>query len=257
MSATENIDSVIAKINKLRELAGHRNDNPNEAASAAAAAAILIDKFQLSEADLIIKGQQNAEPIEIIREALHESGRVMQWIKELTQVLCDHYGCTWYINTEFNPSKVFEKTQSKKRGTIKQFICVGRKSDFEIIKYFFTWLKETINDLIVANARGMGMEYSQNYGCGCVNGIRFQLANEHNKLKEEAARLNQSTAMVVLDKRAVEAEAFLRATIKLGKAPSSKLGRNLDAFVQGTKRGKNIQLKTGLGSGNNSPNKFR
>ena len=245
-----NMQSVIDRINKLRALAA--STTPNEAAAAAAAADALISKHQLTEAQLIISGSKNDESIEIIRDHLHESGRVMLWIRELAHTLCDHYGCTYYIHTIFDPNKVAAKNANAKRATYKAFVLVGRRSDAEIVRYFFDWLRIVVDELVKKNARGQGMQYSQNYARGVVNGIRLQLKSERDKLVSEAAAANQSTAMVLMSNRAAEAEKFMRAAIKLTSGQGSKLGNDRDAFESGTEQGKQIRLSKGLNDGGGS-----
>ena len=246
------MQNVIDRINKLRALAA--STTANEAANAAAAADALISKHQLSEAQLIINGSKNDEQIEVIRQHLHESGRIMQWIHDLANTLCNHYGCSYYEATVFDPNKVAAQNANAKRATYKAFVLVGRRSDAEIVQYFFDWLRTVVDELVKKNARGQGMVFSQNYARGVVNGIRLQLKGERDKLASEAAATNQSTAMVMLSNRAVAADKFMRSAIKLKQSQASKLGRDLDAFGSGTEQGKKIQLKKGLPSNGGGAN---
>lgn len=248
---SETLQTIIAKIQKLREL-GKNNTNPNEASAAARAADALIEKYQLVAADLEIKGQQ-AEPIEIIKESLYESGRVMLWVHNLATVLCDHYGCTYYVDTVEDFVKVAAKNPNARRTTFKALRMVGRRSDTEIVKYMFAWLQDEIARITKTNAYGQGMRYSQNYACGVVNGIKLQLNAERKSATEEANRAGQSAAMVMVSNRSKEAEKFMRSAIRLGSSGRSHLYKDEDAFSQGTEVGKRLHLNKGIEA--SSPNK--
>ena len=246
----ETIANVIARVNKLRELS-KGNTNEHEAAAAARAAASLIDKFQLSEMDLELKGEKDAEPVEEIAEPLYETGRAMLWVDHLATALCEHNGCTYYWKHVYNPMKVAQKNPNASRDSYKAAVMVGRKSDSEIVRYMFTWLQPVIVDLMKTNAYGRGMRYSQNYALGVVKGIKYQLDLEHQEIKNEAAKTNQSQAMVLLDNRTTLAESHLKKTVKLHKRQIA-LRNDAEAKMQGFQDGKSIQLKKGIGSGSNS-----
>lgn len=250
----ESLATVIAKIQKLRSLA--KSDNPNEAANAAQAAAALIDKHQLTEADLQVKGEKQAEPIEIVSESLYESGRVMLWIHKLAQVLCEHYGCTYYVDTVEDFAKVAEKNPNARRTSFKAFRMVGRRSDADVVRYFFTWLQDEITHLTKTHAYGMGMKYSQNFARGCVSAIGVKLKEQHQTMVQEARATGQSQAMVLLDNRAKEASVYMNQKINLTSRPGSKLERDMNAFTHGVVVGKNIQLKQGL-QGGKEPKKLK
>lgn len=243
---SEKISEVIAKVQKLRQLS--KSNNANEAAAAAAAADAIISKFQLSEADLEVKGERFAEPIEIIKDYLYESGRTMLWTHTLAQTLCKHYGCVYYVADVFDPTKVHAKNPNARRASYKAFTVVGRQSDFQIVKYMFTWLYEEIVRLMKLNAYGQGMNYAQNYALGVVEGIKQQLKAEHQKLEQESVKANTSQAMVLMNNRALEADKFMRANMKLKAGSSSSLRNDSTAFSQGVNAGKNIHLNKGLNS---------
>lgn len=242
----ESLSNVIAKIQKLRALS--INENVHEASSAAAAANKLIEKHQLSEMDLEVRGEKTSEPVEIVSESLYESGRVMLWVHNLAQVLCEANGCSYYVRTEADFAKVFEENPNAKRGTYKAFKIVGRKSDTEIVRYFFSWLREEIIQLTKKHAYGAGMKYSQNFAIGCVEAIKQKLNEQHRETVREAQAQGQSQAMILLDNRAIESESYMNKTLKLKAGSRSHLRSDADAFQHGKSVGSNISLNKGLGA---------
>lgn len=245
---SDTIANVIARINKLRELAGN-NANEFEAANAAAAATALIDRFQLSEMDLQVRGEKPAEPIEEIAEALYKTGRAMLWVDKLASILCEHNGCTYYWKHVTDAMAIAEKNPNAVRDSYKAATMVGRRGDTEIVRYMFHWLHTTIVDLMKTHAYGKGMRYSQNYAIGVVVGIKRQLDLEHAKTVAEAAASNQSQAMVLLDDRHKLSLAHLESTVKLTRRQVSLRG-DADARARGIKAGEAIQLKKALPGSN-------
>lgn len=243
----DTIANVVARINKLRELAKN-NTNEHEAASAAGAAAKLIAKHQLSEMDLQVRGEKQSESVEQDREPLFKTGRAMPWIDKLIMALCDHYGCTGYWNHVTDANEVFAKNPNAIRDSYKAYMLVGRKSDMEVVRYMFAWLQPVIVHLMKSNASGYGMSYSQNYACGVVQGIDNQLKLEHKKIKEEAAANNQSQAMVLLDNRLATSKLHMKSTVKGLHSRRSYLDYDAHARGRGIKAGEKIRLTKGINS---------
>lgn len=243
----DTIANVIGRINKLRELSKN-NTNEHEAAAAAAAAAKLIDRHQLSEMDLEVKGEKTSEPIEEIGKPLFKTGRVMLWVDRLAAVLCEHYGCTGYFKHVYDAVGVFEKNPNARRDSYKAFTIVGRKSDAEVVQYMFDWLQPVIIELMKNNAYGKGMKYSQNYAIGVVQGIKRQLDLEHANTVAEAAKANQSQAMVLLDNRHALSKQHLESTVKGLRARQVSLRGDSEARERGIRAGESIQLKKGIGT---------
>lgn len=246
------LSNVIARIQKLRVLSTSTNEH--EAANAAAAAAKLIDQHQLSEMDLQVKGDKEAEEVQIIGKPLFRTGRIMLWMSQLAQVLASHYGCTLYVSTvSIEPD--ITKPSNKVRGTEKAMKMVGRPSDAEVVQYMYDWLQPVIIELTKKNAYGMGMAYAQNYAYGVVKGIKAQLECQHEEAKREAQIAGQSQAMVLLDNREALAVTFINSKMKLKKSQGSKLSGNAEAQERGKQVGERIQLRKGL-DGGNSPKKL-
>lgn len=241
----DTISNVIGRINKLRELSKN-NQNEFEAANAAAAAALLVDRFQLSEMDLQVKGDKIAEAIEEIQDPLYRTGRAMAWIDSLTRALCDHYGCTGYWKHVTDPMGIAQKNPNAVRDSYKAYTLVGRRSDAAIIEYMFNWLQPVIIDLMKKNAYGRGMKFSQNYALGVVSGIKFQLEQENKSLRQEAELNNQSAAMVLLGNRCKDADVYMRKTVPGLQKRYHHLDGDVDARERGVQDGKAIHLSKGI-----------
>lgn len=245
----DTIANVIARINKLRELA-KGTTNEHEAAAATGQAARLIDKHQLSEMDLQVKGEKGSEPVEVLNEPLYKTGRAMAWVGRLALVLSEHYGCTGYWDHVVDPMEIASKNPKAVRNSYKAFKMVGRKSDSEIIRYMFDWLQPVIVDLMKVNAYGQGMRYSQNYALGVVAGIEKQLKLEHKRMQEEAATNNTSQAMVLLDNRFALSTTHMKTNVKGLRDKFSSLRNDSDARARGVKAGESISLNKGLNTSN-------
>lgn len=228
----ENIQQVISKINKLLNLS--KSNNVNEAAAAAAAADRLMQNYRISAVELSSSNKEE-EPITLIEEYLHTSGRLVLWKNVLAGVLCDHYGCAYFIQTV--PSN-----KDGVRGTVKALRVFGCQSDFDIVKYMYGYLTTEIERLTKLEASGKGHTFSQSYSLGAVQGIRDQLNKSIEKMRQE----NTSSAMILLSSRTEKSKNEMNSKLKLKAAPASKQHYNSDGFDTGRERGQNIALRSGL-----------
>lgn len=228
----QNIQQVISKINKLLNLS--KSSNVNEAAAAAAAADRLMQNYRISTLELSLSNKEE-EAIVLIEEYLHTSGRLVLWKNVLASILCDHYGCAYFIQTVPN-------NKDGTRSTTKALRVFGCQSDFDIVKYMYGYLTTEIERLTKLEASGKGAVFSQSYSLGAVQGIKDQLKKSIDKMRQE----NTSSAMVLLSSRAEKSTAMMNSKLNLKKAPTSKQHYNSDGYNTGRERGQNIQLRTGL-----------
>ena len=110
----------------------------------------------------------------------------------------------------------------------------------------FAWLTGEISRLSMAEGKGRGRVFIGSYCMGAVAGLRQQL--EANKAQRKAENVN-SAALVMLDKRATEAQEFLRQSRHLVKSRGST-SQKIDggAYAAGQERGKNIHLGKVMGN---------
>ncbi len=235
----ENIEQVISKINKLRSLSN--STNVHEAAAAAAAADRLMQTYRISVAELSLSNKTE-EPIVLIDEYLYTSGRLVMWKSFLASVLCEHYGCAYFLQTV--PSD-----KDGARGTMKALRVFGCRSDFDIVKYMYGYLTAEIERLTKLEASGKGHLFSQSYSVGAVQGIKDQLNKSVNAMRQETS----STAMVLLSSRTELSRKTMNQKMNLKRGPASKQRVDSDGYTSGRERGQNIALRAGLnGKGNDT-----
>jgi len=232
----EKLKSVIEKINKLRALA--TSSNPHEAASAAARAAALIDEHQLSEAQL--EAVENRESPQVADDPILRGKVMSQWKVWLVHGLAEHFG-------------VYSIRQVR-RGGEDDIKLTGRARDVEIVRYFFTWLSAEVERLCKANKPpSCGMKWTVTYRNGVSHGICVKL--KEMKRAEAAARVSTTAAMVYLDSRfALAREVYVKSMAPGHRISATKgcYGSDPNAFDQGVRDGKAINLGAQLGGGDGS-----
>lgn len=219
------IDSgIIAKIRKLQALS--KSENVHEAAAAAGKMNALIDLHRLSQADLEDETAET-EAVTEEDEPVYESGRIIPWKARLAVIVSKHYGCGIYI---------------RQGNRNKKYTIVGRKSDTDIVKYVFAWLSAEISRLCVNEMKGQGHVACFSYCEGAVSGIKEQLLHSRKETVVQAQATGLSQALVKLDNRAVEVEAFLNRK-KLGKVTTrSHAQYDSSAFERGKQQGERLHL---------------
>lgn len=242
---SENIASIINKVQKLLALAGN---NPSEAESAAATAAAerLISTHRLSQADLEVRGETESESFE--RSVVYSGGRRLNWQETILGELCQHFGGYWFYETYREGGIYHTKGRKGSKGVLK-YTCVAKLSDLEIIKYMFSYLCGEVDRLARWNCGGQGIAVSNGYRCGCASGIASQFRDM--RTAERAAQA-QSSAMVLLDSRAAAAKEVaynLFPNLKKGAAIAG--GTDYNARSQGYADGKKVQIRKGVGEGSN------
>ena len=229
----EKLQSVIEKINKLRALA--TSSNPNEAANAAARAAALIDEYQLTEAQL--EATENRESPQIADDPILRGKVMPQWKTWLVSGLAEHFG-------------VYSIRQVR-RGGEDDIKLTGRARDVEIVRYFYTWLSAEVERLCRANKPpSCGMKWTITYRNGVAAGICAKL--KEMKRAEADTRVSTTSAMVYLDSRfALAREVYVKSMAPGHRVTTTKgcYGSDPNAFNQGVRDGKAINLGSQLGSG--------
>lgn len=222
-------DNVIAKVQKLLALA--KSSNANEAAAAANAANRLIDQHRLSMADLASDATE-VDPMMEDPGVLYETGRVVPWKEALASNLARHYGCAIWINS------VYPKGRK-----VSRYRLVGRKSDLAIVNYMYAYLSAECARLCEKEAHGRGKVFANSYCVGFVAGIREQLAASRKEAEKEAT----GTAIVAINNRHKEADAFMRTLYNLRTVRSSTQAQtDYRAFNAGLQQGRNTHLGAGL-----------
>lgn len=234
----EKLKKVLDQINALRALA--TSNNPHEAASAAAQAARLIDKYSISEAELEAASGSAGEKVIAEEDPLVTApgSRIAQWKFILASGLASHFGV--YLIRE------------KVRGKIRLMLS-GRPSDVAVVRYFYSWVSQEIERLCrnaneaLPGGKG-GVAWCTTYKNGAAIGVCIQL----KKLKEETRPTVSTQALVLLDARMEEAKrarlALYGKDVKVRTAQFN-WGSDPNAYAQGNRDGQQINLGRHLGAG--------
>jgi len=232
------LTEIIAKVQKLLSLSKN-NSNAAEAATAAGIANRLIDEHRLSVADLELESSTKEAVVQDDNH-LYESGRITAWRASLVRVLTSHYGVAYYNDT----------THSETGRQVSRYRMVGRKSDMEVVRYFYVWLGAECERLSALEAKGKGRVYVASYQLGFVSGVSEQLMLSREQAKQTAT----STSIVMIDSRGDEARTGMYNIVpglRKSKGSSSRQ-HDVGAFGEGKARGQSVHLGNAMGSGGSS-----
>lgn len=219
---------IIAKVKKL--LALSTSSNVHEAATAVSLANKLIDEYRLSTSD--ISDNEEVDCLIEDPEPIYETGRQIHWKVSLIMTLTAHYGCATYNLPDYSSGRMVSRIK-----------LVGRQSDIQIVRYMYSWLHLECQRLSELNGKGKGKVFIQSYCLGFVSGIAEQLKKSREAIKNET----NSTALVNLDSRGIEARKFLESLHNLKSTKSnSYYQKDVSAFLSGQIQGKNTHLGQAL-----------
>lgn len=239
------LEKAIEKVRKLQKLAGN-NPNQNEILAALAAADRIIREYQLSQAQLEELDSARAEGF--VKKRVTCNSKRVNWIEVIIRSVCNHYGTTWYMDTSNVPvpEVMQEFTGGKAVVSAVQYVVAGKKSDVEISDYTISFLVKYCKVIAEIQSKGNGVAYRNSFLEGFGEGCRQKFA----AMKEEERRVViQSSAMVLLNNRAIEAKNWLCTEMHLRMATALSLsGRcsNNDGRSAGIVAGRNANLKKGL-----------
>ena len=216
-----NIEAILSKVRKLRDLAA-RSTSVAEAATAAAQADAILQRHRLSEADVEASGAQPTEAIGEGEEPLWQGGRRSDTVAmRLSAVLSDHYGCVTYTRRDIRGGR----TESI------SFRIVGRPSDVAIVRYMFAWLRAEIERLAQREAGPVRPSFRH----GAVSGIKIALTAAARATVKASGN---GAAALVLASRSEEARRWLAAVDPdMGKARTPGGNLDPDAFMRGARAG--------------------
>lgn len=248
--ADNNIQSVLEKVKKLVALASG-SVNENECAAARSAADRLMSEYRISQADLEVKGDIQSEPF--ARKAIHSGGKRIAWAEVVLRELCNHFGGYFFFESRRSGGNYGQGREGSKGN--QSYTVVARESDLLVIEYFYTYLCEEVDRLSRFHARGNGLAFALAFRMGVAQGISAQFRELRAAARVVAQANAQSCALVLLDKRASEAEAETRRIVpglRTGKGITG--GRDQYARARGFEEGKKVQIRTGIGaSGSSTP----
>ena len=171
---------VVARIRKLRALAS-RNDNPNEAAAAAAAAERLCQEHRISEA--MIESAPAEQGQAMSTEEIDTWARLApEWKRYLLFELAEMHGC----------ALVYLQTEGERGYEVRAYGTLG---DLELVREMYAWLVSEVDRM--AEAIGGSPSYGRSFRIGASEGIRDALKRAH----EQAMASAPPKALAVFDER--------------------------------------------------------
>jgi uncharacterized protein DUF2786 len=238
------LEKAIEKVKKLQKLAGN-NPNQNEILAALAAADRIIREYQLSQAQIESVDETKAEGF--VKKKVCSQSKRANWIETVIRCVCAHYGCTFYLDT--SPVAVPEELQELCGGKVVvsavQYVVAGKRSDVEIVDYTTTFLVKYGKVISELQSKGKGVAYARSF----LEGFGIGVSQKFAALKEEE-RLNavQSTAMVLLNNRAIEARNWLHSEMgRMGRAARiSGSSSNSEGRSAGIVAGRNANVNRAL-----------
>lgn len=234
------LDRIVAKIQRLKALAGN-NTNTNEAAQAAAAVQNLMFKYNLTELDVVMPIEDDIKNYERVDyDVLGRAGSNKRWRANLIHAVA-----------KFNFCRVINITNTY------NVAIIGKPANIEVCLYLFEYLAAEIVRLCdverAKDIRNMfinGTEWNMAFGQGAVSAIYDTLKAQQ---EQDKAANGSGTAMV------------LQSDIKLTTAVDRLFGNTVkgktkyvrtDVFNKGYEEGQKINISKGItGTDNAEPAK--
>lgn len=271
------LEDIRQKIRSLRELE-RRASSQGEAEAAARAAAALLEKYRLSEAEVEAAGAEPTEACVLDGESLYSYRRAEQWRMDLANVISDGYGVACFRERHFGARD--DKPKGRARiGFDYKLLLVGRPSDVLIVRYLYSWLSAEAVRLVpesprVAEMRAkvedtlrmagallgpkrvqrkraklnriiktLKLRHATSWLLGFVRGIDDQL----KKARAEIRATGSKTALVKLNERKEDAFRYLRALFPdLESYGDRKRKVHMDSYKNGRDRGQQQHLGESL-----------
>lgn len=234
-------DNVVEKIKKLLKLS--ESTNPNEAASAAAKAQELMDRFEIETAALQNAATPDLSSKELIEEFndFEQGGRIETWRGYILNSLCETNHCKTY------------KMRQKHENTY--FRVIGKKTDVQTVRYMYACLIQVVEKLSFQH-RGGGRRFIASYKAGAASAIANKILESKEKTKasvyQEASQqgahalMRIDNAMAVLKQKDNEMQKYLEdLNIKAKRGVGARV-THASGYHAGYQDGKNVNI------GNNS-----
>jgi hypothetical protein len=217
MAASTN---VIEKIKKILSKTIENGCTPEEAASAAAMAAKLMEQHQIEQADLVEKGEVVLDPIAY--ELFYQGQRVDTWIASLANVMSPAFCCIVVI--------------SPNRG----LGVYGRPDNRAAFKATFEYIKAAVQKGAKSTCPSYvhGRTWNQSYGLGAGAKVNERIKEERAILTAQASA-GSKNALMILDE-----EGLVKKHVedKNLKDSNRKPEINANGYMQGYKDGDKLNL---------------
>lgn len=231
---------ALDKAAKLLRLS--KSSNPNEAALALSKAQEIMERFKIDAASLELDKPQGASPDEPIKDFATDplDNKTGTWRGRLAVILANQNQCKAY-----QPSG--------------RLCLVGRPSDVQTVRYFYSWLTNEIDKLTAKECAGNGRTYINNFRLGVVETVSMKLKAQREEtyktMRQETEvngngmalmRLNMSIARI--EQRAGEVEKWTKDNMKLRARSSGRVRFDSGAREHGRQAGQSIRIQPSSGN---------
>ncbi len=249
----ENIEKIKDRIAKLLRMA-QDSSSPNEAAIAASRARSLMDKYQISEADL------NDEIKDIFGK--ERCGRnyknIPTFMSILAVAVARFNDCVVTVNYDANWQKTNAGGKASRCGPqCYRFIeFKGYQNDVVLAVAMMDSLVNCMAQLCKAYLTGLGVtgRYPRDLGeafkKGCSHELVTrlnQLTRERNELMETEAKTSAGTALAIIDKKKRVEEQFGAQRTKRTRSIAAYDHATNHAHAAGAREGRKMQIQHHLG----------
>jgi hypothetical protein len=232
-------EEAVSKAIRLLKLA--QSDNPHEAASAAAKAQEIIDRYKLTgigEGSEIPGASAPEEEIRDFENPLEStSGNLARWRVALASTLARANQSQIYLLRVYNGSRIQ---------------IVGRPSDAETIRYLYQYLVNEIERLTKVHAKGNGKTWANNFRLGIVEEIGSRLREQREatveqiKIESPSAIVRVDQSLARLEAQSAQVKEWMKENLKL-RQTYARSSFDSSAREAGRRAGQSIQLGGGKG----------
>lgn len=240
-------EEALAKAVKLLRVAGDKSISPEEAATFAAGAQQIIDRFNIEAAALSLDGNA-ATPDEDV--------------KDFGTDPLDTVFTTWKwrflsVLAKLNGVKVYKQGGAG-------IHLIGRPSDVQTVRYFYSWLRREIDRMAASACKGNGRVYSNNFRIGCAETIAERLKGQQKATRQAVveeieagsmplefknqALVRVNAALAKVDAKLVDVEAYAKKNLRLRACSGSRITPHGAAREAGRKAGFSIRMQAAKAS---------
>jgi len=229
-------ENIIDKIRKLRALADNAAATVDEAAAAARAAELLIQKHALQEAELGAVSQEVLESIIDDDTPLTDwAKRQKVWQNVLLHAMAENYNCSNVM---------------KRVGGISNIYTIGRASDIAVLRYQFAYFVVELTRLAHLLApsdlkRGSGKTWHNSFYHGATDAIIASMKSAKKEVIKDAS----STALVFISEHMRKVEELKAQKYPWSRTSHSARRLDPEAYEMGKMAGAGLQAKPALAPG--------
>ncbi|MFQ5786704.1 MAG: DUF2786 domain-containing protein [Thermodesulfobacteriota bacterium] len=221
-------DNVLEKIEKILNLA-ENNPSGEEAATAAGMAKELLDKYNLTKEDILLKNEG------IIETEAEISGTPI-WIRRLTKIVAEYYDCKALTRPNY------KRTNSGYMLPRFKMVMIGFPKDTKVAQYTLIVFKRMAERAAKKHCSGLGITGHRAFKEGFVCGIGEQL-----KEKKAAENKGNEEGLVHL-KEAKIVEFLSQYNFRAGSRGTPVYG---GVYDKGINAGQNAHVNSGINAGQN------